>query len=332
MAKESKAVLVDNWYRDEKPDIFMHNYTNLFHMFEEWAISKQSGSMTYACFVDKIKRIKSREMSKRQSGSKTSKVAKPVRPPKETLVEKEENIRVTVDLLANGWTNGFILSGPTGTGKTSLVIQRLEQLGLEYHYHKGAVSNALELYKYLYHHRRDQILVIDDTGGLIGSNETCGDIISAALDDNHIQENVVSYLHKSLKHPAEIADMPDGSIRKQKAVPNKFLITSGMIFLTNTPMSEISKAIGSRCFPLDYWLTKDEILCKIETHLKDIHPQEPIKLKREVLNFFIKNKEDMKRFDLRTFKKACLLRFAHGQMREGMSWERMVMTSVNSGS
>ena len=323
--------LINEWLTDEKPqNIAYCKVTDLYAMFQDWCDIKQKKIPTYQSFNNTMKVVQKIERSNLKKENSVEK--KPKLDPAITLEQKEKNIVVNVDLLAGEFTNGFILSGPTGIGKTTQVLQRLKFQNLEYHYFNGAIGNALEFYKYLYHHREDEILVIDDTAGLIGSNAACGDIVSAALDDNHCKQNVVSYLHKDLKYPEEIAAMPDGSKRKEKAIPNKFLVTSGMIFLTNTPMSQISKAIGSRCFPLDYWLTKDEILLKIENHLKDIHPHYEMKQKREVLKFFQDHKNEMKRFDIRSFKKACMYRYAEEQLNGKANWKVMTMVAVNSAS
>lgn len=322
--------LVLEWIQDENPNLFGFKNTELYAQFEDWSDMKQKGQTSYVSFNNTVKVIQRQKRD--EVNRKSSKVDIIREDPQETLAHKEKNIEVNVDLLANEFTNGFILSGPTGIGKTSAVLSRLDDTGLEYHYFNGAIGNALEFYKYLYHHREDEILVIDDTTGLIGSNATCGDIVSAALDDNHLKSNVVSYLHKDLKYPEEIEKMPIDSKRREKAIPNKFKVTSGMIFLTNTPMNQISKAIGSRCFPLDYWLTKDEILCKIENNLTGIFPDAEMKQKKEVLEFFREKQNELKRFDIRSYKKACMYRFAQHQIKGNSDWKTMTLTLVNSGT
>ena len=328
--KSTVGPLVQDWITEQSPTLLGFKNSQLFRQFKDWCEMKQLKVPVYASFNTAMKLHKEdlTETGYTQPGSQS---IVNVEEPNVSLEKKEKNIEVNVDLLANEFSNGFILSGPTGIGKTSAVLARLQECELEYHYFNGAIGNPLEFYKYLYHHRDGEILVIDDTAGLIGSNAVCGDIVSAALDDNHLKQNVVSYLHKDLKYPEEIAAMGEGK-RKENAVPNKFTVTTGMIFLTNTPMAQISKAIGSRCFPLDYWLTKDEILLKIENNLQNIFPDGNIKQKREVLEYFHKHKHEMKRFDIRSFKKACLYRFAQHQLKGSANWKTMTKVLVNSGT
>lgn len=373
--KGTVGPMVNDWITEIKPKLVGFKNSELYVQFQHWCEMKQFKIPTYASFNTAMK-VHKDYLSQNGYSEKGGIGIVEAEDPKISLLKKERNIEVNVDLLMNGFSNGFILSGPTGIGKTSAVRSRLDNCDRDYIYFDGVIANPLEFYKYLYHHRDGKILVIDDTDGLIGSNAICGNIVSAALDDNHLKENEVSYLHKDLKHPKQIQVLDDkineaildeeeakkelkaakklkddtlikeaaiklekAGIAKSKAVtkrneaiPNRFTVTTGMIFLTNTPMAHVSKAIGSRCFPLDYWLTKDEIILKIENNLEGIFPDANSKHKKEVLNFFKKNKNEMKRFDIRSFKKACLYRFAQHQLQGSTDWKTMTKTLVNSGT
>ena len=405
MARQSKIPeLIEAWERDQKPNFFLFNNTTLFKNFKDWCVMKQISPPSYPSFNNIVKEIK--EDKKETVSDKGICVSKePKISTKESLAQKEVNIQVNVDLLANGHTNGFILSGPTGIGKTTAVLSRLEECNLEYLYHTGSISNSLEFYKFLHEHRENEIILIDDTKKVIGSNDVCADIVSAALDDNHLKKNEISYLHKDLKSPAyiealeeeieELEDLVEEAkeeekeakederrakkrekkaeetgdddallkaiakieeakdkridagrkknkaitkinklmAKKAKTVPNRFHITSGIIFLTNTSMDKIDKAIGSRCFPLDYWLDKDEILLKIQKSINDIFPDNAMSHKKEVLKMFREEKNSMKRFDIRSYKKACVYRFANKELMErGTDWKTMTRNLVNSGT
>ena len=319
---------VEKWIREEKPEIFEFKGSELFLMFKEWCDSKQIHKPTYVSFYNHLKDIKNEIAVKKHSSKNKTNDKK--RSPKITLEEKETTIKVNLDLVTNGFSNGMIVSGPTGIGKTTDIVTRLKEFNFEYDYFSGAIANPLQFYKHLYHHRNNNLIVVDDTSGLIGKNDDCGNIISAALDDNDSKKNVVSYLHNDFKYPDEIEAMEDDNPAKKKAIPNRFEVTSGMIFLTNTEMSKISNAIASRCFPLDYWLTSDEIIWKIEKNLDGIYPDANMKMKKEVLKFFKDNKDVWNRFDIRSFKKACLYRFADCQLEQTGQWKRMTEAAINS--
>ena len=372
MNKGSVGPKISDWITEQKPKLLGFKNSELYVQFQQWCEMKQLKVPTYASFNHHIKMHKDFLAHTGYSQKGGAGIIE-VEDPKISLEKKTTNILVNVDLLMNGFSNGFILSGPTGIGKTSAVRARLDECKREYIYFDGVIANALEFYKFLYHNRDGKILVIDDTDGLIGTNAICGNIVSAALDDNHLKENVVSYLHKDLKDPMQMK-MLDNEVeeaifeekealkeqkkakdneaiklanlrvekaynrklkavtKRNEAVPNTFTVTTGMIFLTNTPMAQVSKAVGSRCFPLDYWLTKDEIILKIENNLERIYPDANPLQKQEVLKFFKKHKNEMKRFDIRSFKKACLYRFAQHQLTGNANWKSMTHVLVNSGT
>ena len=320
---------IEKWIREEEPDLMAYKSTELQLMFDEWCELKQLKKPTYVSFHNNLKFFKDEIKAKGSKAKNKTKSTK--RSFKVTLEEKEDDVRVNLDIVANGFSNGMIISGPTGIGKTTAVISRLKEFNIKYEEFSGAISSPLQLYLYLYLHRHDKVLVIDDTSGLIGTNDSCGNIISAALDDNKEKENYISFLHKELKDPKEIERIKDEE-KKRQAIPNRFKITSRMIFITNTEMSKISKAIASRCFPLDYWLTRDEILWKIEKNLKEIHPDANMRMKKEVLDFFKEKKDVWNRFDIRSFNQACLYRIADALRGEPGQWKRRTEKAVNSGA
>ena len=316
--------LINEWGDTLKISLYNTKIKTIHDLFTEWCVSNNKKIISYPSFSNYFQKFRAQHQDLFVEDIRIVKED----PNHMTYREKLYQIRVNVDLLSNGYSNGFILSGSPGISKTSEVIRRLKECNLKYTYFKGAIQNSLELYKYLYHHRDEEIIVIDDTQGLIEKDASAAHIISAALDDNHLQDNIVSYLHKDLKSQDEIEKMGPG--RAEKIIPNNFKITSGIIFITNTPMRKIKEAVNSRCFPIDFWLTKEEIICLIEDELESILPDAPMEIKRETVSFFRNHKEQFKRFDIRTYKKVTLLRLAQKEMPKDGLWEKMAINTVRS--
>lgn len=236
-----------------------------------------------------------------------------------TVAEKYEQIEAFSDLLVNSYSNGFLVVGNPGIGKTHTILERLQKTGIEYTYASGAVKTSKDLYRYLYHHREGEVIIFDDCDSVISKGDV--NLLKSALDTNTKKPNMITFLDKDFKDPAEIELM--GPKMRQRAIPNTFEFSSGCIFISNLRIEKINPALKSRSLVIDLYLTKEEILNRIEDKLDQFPPDIPRDTKLEVLNFFRKYKEIIKSIDFRAFDKVATLR-----MTNHPAWPKWAMSQI----
>jgi len=128
-------------------------------------------------------------------------------------------------MVANGNARGFLLYGEAGLGKTYSIIRAYREARKNFVILSGHIT-SLELYHFLFEHRREHI-VLDDVNIL--GNEQNLNMLKACLSDN---SRVVQYHTSSNK----------------LRVPNKFLFEGSLIILLNKKpqTNQNLKAVESR--------------------------------------------------------------------------------------
>ena len=132
------------------------------------------------------------------------------------LAELDKKLLVARDrirMVARGQTPGFYWHGRPGTCKTHTVLAVLDEMGVNYHYHKGNITQGglLEIME-KYH---DWIIVLDD--------------LSAILDDKKAVQYLLAALGRQAGKP-----LPMGYVRQGKDVSFEF--TGGIICISNVPV------------------------------------------------------------------------------------------------
>ena len=327
---------IEQWIKNKNPTLIGMTNKDLYHeYFIPWAKEKQvNNPVSLQAFNREIKPIKDKIKAK-------IKVPKSAKMTAATQAELEAQAMITMKKkitrlqyyfrqVGAKRSNGCIIYGPTGIGKTFQAISTIEHMGykrkVHYDHYKGVIQNALQLYKYMYRNRDYDLLVVDDTKGLIGRNEDCGNIISAALDSNKASSNTISFQHKELWDQRDIDRLPNGP-RKEKAIPNEFECSTRMIFLTNQNIDNISEAIGSRLYPYDFSLSKDELLCYIRLHIDTIYDS-PIETKKKVIDFLRAKKDDIDRFDIRAFEQCCEIYDTKDEFEHMADWKEFAMETI----
>lgn len=165
----------------------------------------------------------------------------------EKVLEKIENDKTTsileeiyyvpkqfAKMVAMGNSKGFLLYGQAGTGKSYCVMRAFREVDKPFVLMSGHIT-TLELYKFLYEHKNDNI-IFDDVNLLENINNL--NMLKACLNDN---SRIVSYHSSSNK----------------LKIPSSFLFEGTIILLINSKQgqNEDLKAVESRI--LNYEMKMD---------------------------------------------------------------------------
>jgi len=213
-----------------------------------------------------------------------------------------------VQLLHKGAINSFIMTGSGGIGKTTNVTNTLEKLGLredkpeepgDYLVIRG-FSTPRALYETLYLYN-DKILVLDDADQVfkdpLGAN-----LLKAALDDK--KERIITW----------------SSSREDEEVPNRFVYTGKVIFVSNLSINNFPQAIVSRSQKVDLTLTIDEKVEVIGDVFNKMNLQADIR--KDVFEFVKKHAKDAKDLNVRSAASLITLRENFGD-----EWKRIAKYS-----
>jgi len=217
------------------------------------------------------------------------------------------NIERLTKMVGRGIQPSLVITGGAGMGKTHLVKNTLEGMGLRESYdfvHFKGRATAAGLFITLYENS-DKIIVLDDCDSVFRDDDAVN-ILKGALDSYDTRK--ISYITtKSLK------DEFGGE------VPRHFEFTGRIIFISNISQSKLDEAIRSRSFVADVDLTTDQMFTRMEQLMPKMESRIPLAAKEQALELM---KELDKEFDgleinLRSFIKAariCAMGFENPKM------------------
>ena len=145
--------------------------------------------------------------------------------------------REFVRMVAKGNSNGMILWGQSGYGKSYLVKNVFMEEKIPFIYHTGHIT-TLQLYQFIYKHKEDNI-VFDDIDLL--SNDINLNILKSCLDDDKEGERVICYSTTS----------------KKLKVPDRFIFQGTIILLLNEKPKKNADLSAVESRVLNYELTMD---------------------------------------------------------------------------
>lgn len=179
----------------------------------------------------------------------------PLAATKANLKSRFEFMRDVVTMVANGHTVSAIISGSGGLGKTHMVRETLEGIGLkkglDYHVVKGFTS-ARGLYETLYNNN-GRLTVFDDCDSAL-KDRISASLLKAALDSYSVRD--ISWLVKSATMDATI--------------PLNFEYDGRIVFLTNKLVHELDGPLVTRSLVVDLQMNRDEILERMEQILPTV--------------------------------------------------------------
>lgn len=238
-----------------------------------------------------------------------------------SVVEKEDKIswkekfnmvKAYSKLVEMGSINSLCVYGTPGSGKDFEVEKALEG-NSNVEYFRGAMKGVHELASVLYENRKDKILVFSDFDSVFKTTELLN-LLKVALEDK--DERYITWTDNSKR-------------TKKTTLPNKFKFTSGIIFISN--LKRFDSALKSRSKNVKIDMSKEEILEKISENLGTFMTKIPMELKKEVLDFIIKNKDKITHIDFRQFKFAVADRIIFYEKNpKDNGWKEWVLHSLNS--
>lgn len=227
--------------------------------------------------------------------------------------EKFKHLKELVEMIAIGIGNSLIITGTPGVGKT----YNVENVLKEYDYIENedyktitGTATAKGLYQSLYENRNGMLIIFDDCDDVF-KDLTSINILKGALDTKKIRS--VSWLSQNTYNPADYTPAEEKNMILKGRYPNKFDLTSKVIFITNIRSNDINsnphlQAILTRSTISQLELTDEEILTLIKSNIERVDVGMDMSEKQEVytvLEDAVKRKTLKKDLSFRTFLKMC---------------------------
>ena len=180
-----------------------------------------------------------------------------------------DNLERFTKMVGKGIQPSLLVTGGAGLGKTFLVKQTLESLGLKesvgFVHFKGRAT-AAGLFLTLFENS-NSVIVLDDCDSVFKDADAVN-ILKAALDSYDTRR--ISYLSsKPLKDEDGIP------------VPRSFEFRGKIIFISNIEQSNLDEAIKSRSFVADISMNTAQMFTRIEQLLETMEPRIPIAAKQK---------------------------------------------------
>lgn len=158
-----------------------------------------------------------------------------------------EPLRKLTKMVFEGYSSGLIVRGNGAVGKTHNVLAEATENGnregVDYAF-LNTYSTPLEFYKALYENKDRKAIILDDVAGLFNNERTIALLKSALWGIGG--RRIVQY---------------NSSTDRLGSIPDQFLITAGIIILTNRlPTGAHIDAIVSRCHFLELSFSRDQVI------------------------------------------------------------------------
>ena len=217
------------------------------------------------------------------------------------------NIERLTKMVGRGIQPSLVITGGAGMGKTHLVKNTLEGMGLRESYdfvHFKGRATAAGLFITLYENS-DKIIVLDDCDSVFRDDDAVN-ILKGALDSYDTRK--ISYITtKALKDEFGTE------------VPRHFEFSGRIIFISNISQSKLDEAIRSRSFVADVDLTTDQMFTRMAQLMPKMESRIPLAAKEQALQLMRELNEEFDglEINLRSFIKAariCAMGFEDPKM------------------
>jgi hypothetical protein len=207
-----------------------------------------------------------------------------------TITQKFEFMEQLVRMVIKAISVSVVITGPGGLGKSFMVMEQLQQAGLEeevdYVIIKG-YSTAKGLYRSLFQHN-GKLIIYDDTDEIL-KNDVAKNILKSALDSYDVRKITWNSEAKT--------DLPDS-----------FEFSGRVIFVSNLSQDRIDQALLSRSLTIDISMNQDEKIQRMRDlapfMLKDL----TLEFKSECIDFIEGFKNICNDLNMRTLIKVCKVR------------------------
>jgi hypothetical protein len=197
-------------------------------------------------------------------------------------------------MVIKGTQPSLLITGSPGVGKTYTVLKQIKDAGLkkgvDFIHVKGR-STAAGMYITLYE-ENGKLIVFDDCDSVF-ANADGVNVLKGALD-SYGERDISWLVGRPLKDSSG------------KSVPKHFTFTGRVIFISNLPQKKIDDAIKSRSFVLEVALTPEDMLKKMRKDLPNVHPEIPLPIREDALDFIesVSTKTKNLELNMRTLVKA----------------------------
>lgn len=198
-----------------------------------------------------------------------------------TITDKYKIPKEYITSVAKGFHKAMIFLGSSGIGKSFLTRQVLARLNINFVESRG-VNSPLGLYEFLYEHREeDNVIVFDDTCGLINSPFAYSILLGI------LWEGIANW----------------NSTSDKLKIPKKFIFNGKIIIIANKLEGENSEVVKSRCLTYELKMNRDELVEMMYEIAKNKHNKLTYKERKDIVDFIKENTDKSMRFDLRTQQK-----------------------------
>lgn len=230
------------------------------------------------------------------------------------MFNNTDEFKRLITMVAGRDVNSLIVTGKAGSGKSTTIINTLKENflveGQDYNIVKG-YTTVKSLYQSLYNYN-NTIIVYDDCDSVFKHPDGIN-ILKSALDSS--TPRYISWMSSTNTFNDDNMDYFDikYQIDIKNKYPNKFQFLGSIVFISNLSITEFDEAIKSRSICIDISPTYKEFIFGLANNIKYICADVDIKLKAEVLFYYINNQDkvDVDKFNLRTFVHAVAFRQAH---------------------
>ena len=233
-----------------------------------------------------------------------------------------EDLNSLVEMIAEGHIYSLLITGLPGTGKTYTTTTVLDRYGSEdkFYKHFKGVASPMGLYRILFENN-GKVIVFDDCDKVLEDDDSVS-ILKSALDNK--ENRSISWSSRLTYNPEGMPEEQIDALTNDGKLPNKFIFTGRVIFITNLYQNKIDSAVRSRSISIDVSLRRQDIIVRIRQIMNDIQPDMDKKYKEELLEYMETNIDKMKSdIDIRTFDKALRV-VASGKP----NWQRLVSLYV----
>lgn len=243
-------------------------------------------------------------MGREFKGSLTGANAKVV-----AMFQAFEVLQHLVKVVVHGHSNGLMVVGPGGTGKTYTITETLSECnkiqGRDYVLIKG-FSTPLALYNELYE-KNGKIFLIDDADGIFKDTNAVN-ILKAALDT--LDKRTITW-----------------NTTSTKAATPSFDFTGRIIFVSNldprTNTNTSFQAMLTRVYTLIISATKDEMLVRMINLMPKIAVKLTTEQREEIIRFLQEENDKFNDFSLQFLVNLVGLREYD---KEGTKWKQLALS------